>query len=139
MMRRLTEKPLSHHFGGWRLGFDEEVDVSSLGELRTIARQARKSGPRAKARNPDNKVAALFLAPWLIGLVFLTAGPMIASLYLSFTDYNLLKSPIDNPPPWIGLDNYREMFTDPDFWNSVNVMLLYVFISVPIQLVVALL
>lgn len=120
-------------------GFDEEVDVSSLGELRTMARQARKGGPRAKVRNPDNKAAALFLAPWLIGLIFLTAGPMIASLYLSFTDYNLLKSPIENPPPWIGLGNYREMFGDPDFWNSVNVTLIYVLISVPIQLIVALL
>ena len=111
--------------------------MSSLGELRTLARGAR-SRTGSKERHPDNRAAYLFLAPWLIGLIVFTAGPMIASLYLSFTDYNLLQSPIENPPAWVGLGNYAEMFSDPDFWNSFRVTVVYVLVSVPIQLTVAL-
>jgi len=117
---------------------DEEVDVSSLGELRTIAKGTRKNANGAKAKMPDNKAAYLFLLPWIIGLVVFTVGPMLASLVLSFTDYQLLKSPISDPPEWIGLDNYKQMFADPDFWNSFRVTVEYVLVSVPLQLALAL-
>ena len=80
----------------------------------------------------------LFLLPWLVGLVVFILGPMIASLYLSFTDYNLLKSPIKNPPDFIGIDNYTAMFQDPAFWNSFRVTVTYVIVSVPLQLALAL-
>ncbi len=77
----------------------------------------------------------LFLTPWLIGLVILTAGPMLVSLYYSFTDFSLLSS-----ANWIGLDNYERMFTEDDrFLSSVAVTLTYVFVSVPLQLAFALL
>lgn len=82
----------------------------------------------------DGRWAALFLAPWMVGLVALTAGPMLASLYLSFTDYDLLSS-----PSWSGLNNYRRMFTeDPRWWHSVRVTGLYVVVAVPLQLAFAL-
>ena len=42
-----------------------------------------------------------FLAPWLIGFFLLAIGPILASLWLSFTKYNIVR-----PPQWIGLDNY---------------------------------
>jgi multiple sugar transport system permease protein len=112
--------------------------VSSLGELRTLARNARHSGPRIKEKNPDNLAGYLFLAPWLIGLAVFTVGPMLASLYLSFTDYNLLQSPLRNPPEWIGLGNYLDMLGDAAFWNSFRVTVVYVVVSVPLQLLVAL-
>ncbi len=48
----------------------------------------------------------IFLLPWFIGMLF-TIIPFFASLYLAFTDYNLL-----TPPEWIGLDNFREMLAD---------------------------
>jgi len=76
----------------------------------------------------------VFLTPWFIGLVVIVIFPMIASLYLSFTDYNPLGS-----PKWVGLANYVKMFTaDPRYWNSVRVTLVYVVLSVPIQLIFAL-
>lgn len=112
--------------------------MSSLGELRTLARNARHSGPRIKEKNPDNLAGYLFLAPWLIGLAVFTVGPMLASLYLSFTDYNLLQSPLRNPPEWIGLGNYLDMLGDAAFWNSFRVTVVYVVVSVPLQLLVAL-
>jgi len=112
--------------------------VSSLGELRTIALSARRNGERVKERAPDNRAAYLFLLPWLIGIVVFTIGPMLASLYLSFTDYNLLKSPLENPPDFIGLANYTEMLGDAAFWNSFRVTVTYVVVSVPLQLGLAL-
>jgi pectin-derived oligosaccharide transport system permease protein len=76
----------------------------------------------------------LFLTPWLIGLVTITAGPMLASLYLSFTDYNLLGA-----ADWVGLDNYARMLTDdPKFFSALTVTLHYVLLSVPLQLAFAL-
>ena len=112
--------------------------MSSLGELRTIAKSGRRGGSRVTQKTPDNKAAFLFLLPWLLGLLLFTVGPMLASLYLSFTDYNLLKSPIKNPPDWIGLSNYSEMIGDPDFWNSFRITVVYVAVSVPLQLALAL-
>lgn len=105
--------------------------MSSLGELRTMAR-ARKAGSADKA-TPDNKAAYIFLAPWIVGLVVFTIGPMLASLYLSFTDYNLLK-----PPVFSGFDNIERMLNDARLWNSLGVTFTYVVVSVPLQLVFAL-
>lgn len=108
--------------------------MSSLGELRQIAKQARqKGGPRIKSATPDNKPAYLFLAPWLLGLVAFTIGPVIASLVLSFTDYNLLQ-----PPEFIGVDNWIAMTQDARLWNSLRVTFVYVLVSVPLQLALAL-
>jgi multiple sugar transport system permease protein len=81
-----------------------------------------------------NWVGYFFLGPWLIGLIGLTTIPMAASLYLSFTDYDMFTS-----PEWIGLGNYLEMFQDSKYISSVKVTLNYVFISVPISLTFALL
>src|SRR5690606_27017399 len=82
---------------------------------------------------PDNKAAYIFLAPWILGLAVFTIGPMLASLYLSFTDYNLLR-----PPAFSGFDNIGRMLSDARLWNSLWVTLNYVVISVPLQLVFAL-
>ncbi|WP_082613385.1 carbohydrate ABC transporter permease [Bosea sp. Root483D1] len=72
----------------------------------------------------------LFLAPWLAGFFLLTLGPTLVSLYLSFTDFDLLRS-----PQWIGGANYERIFTsDPKFWTSVGVTLSYVALSVPLKL-----
>ncbi|MEO3756165.1 sugar ABC transporter permease [Streptomyces sp. B6B3] len=63
----------------------------------------------------------------------ITIGPVLASLYLSFTDYNLLQ-----PPEFSGFENYTRMFDDPQFWASLKVTLIYVVYSVPLQLALAL-
>jgi multiple sugar transport system permease protein len=75
----------------------------------------------------------VFLVPWFLGLAVFTVGPLLYSLYLSFTDDNLLQS-----PTWVGLANYRKMFTDdPRYLHSVRITLIYVLISVPLKLVIA--
>jgi multiple sugar transport system permease protein len=82
----------------------------------------------------------LFLVPWLIGFFVLTFYPMIYSLYLSFTDYNILQ-----PPKWVGLKNFIVMFSgnaeyvkDSRFMNSLGVTFKFVFVSVPLKLIFAL-
>lgn len=85
-----------------------------------------------KRRN--DRAAYAFLAPWFIGMIMFTVGPILASLYLSFTDYALL-----TPPEWLGLDNYREMLHDTRLHQALLVTFQYVFVSVPVQLGLALL
>jgi multiple sugar transport system permease protein len=94
--------------------------------------------PAATTRTSPRRMARiapwLFLTPWLIGLLAITLGPMLASLYLSFTDYNLL-----GQTNWIGLDNYvRAVSDDNKFLAAVGVTLTYVIASVPLQLAFAL-
>ncbi|MCT8998724.1 carbohydrate ABC transporter permease [Chelativorans intermedius] len=75
-----------------------------------------------------------YVAPYIAGLFVFTAIPFVASLYLSFTDYNLMR-----PPRWAGIDNYVELFTrDRTFRKSLTVTLLYVFMTVPLKLAFAL-
>ncbi len=82
----------------------------------------------------ENLSSYAFLVPWLLGLFLLTLYPMAYSLFLSFTEFNVLQ-----PPRWAGLRNYIVMFTaDGRFLNSLSVTFRYVFISVPLKLVFAL-
>lgn len=76
----------------------------------------------------------VFISPFIIGFLIFTLYPIFASLYLSFTRYDLFTS-----PQWVGLRNYTEMFTeDRKYWQSVKVTFYYVFASVPLRLAFAL-
>lgn len=108
--------------------------MSALGEMSRLKKEPRAVKRKlTDSEKKEERVSYLFLAPWLIGLVGITIGPMAASLYLSFTDYNLLQ-----PPEWTGLDNYLRMFEDTRLHNSLQVTFVYVFVSVPLQLIAAL-
>jgi multiple sugar transport system permease protein len=79
-------------------------------------------------------VGYTFLAPWLLGFLGLTLGPTLASLYLSFTSFDLLRD-----PRFVGLANYERIFTaDVKFWHSMQVTFLYVVLAVPLKLAFAL-
>ncbi|MGY5765236.1 carbohydrate ABC transporter permease [Brachybacterium sp. DNPG3] len=106
--------------------------MSALGELSSMAKNRRKGGPKEK--HPDNRAAMGFMLPWLLGFLGITLIPMIASLYLSFTDYSLLAA-----PEWIGLDNFREMAADTRLHNALKVTFIYVLVGTPLQLIAALL
>lgn len=70
----------------------------------------------------------LFVSPWLIGFLWLTLYPMLASLYYSFTDFQIL-----GDPSWIGLANYQEMFfKDKLFWLATSNTVWYALVSVPL-------
>jgi multiple sugar transport system permease protein len=75
-----------------------------------------------------------FLTPWLIGFLLLAIGPILFSLFLSFTKYNVI-----NPPQWIGLDNYAYMFgRDARFRKALQVTFTFVAFAVPAKLIFAL-
>ncbi|MGW1228460.1 carbohydrate ABC transporter permease [Streptomyces sp. NPDC001478] len=101
---------------------------------------AARSGPGRKTRpapqprgHRENLTGYLFMSPWIAGFLFLIAGPMVFSLYLAFTDYNLFDA-----PKWVGLQNFTDMFADPRWRQSVKVTSWYVVIGTPIKLAAAL-
>ncbi|MEV0902458.1 sugar ABC transporter permease [Actinoplanes sp. NPDC049802] len=91
---------------------------------------ATRAGP---TRKRDNMAAHLFLLPWFAGLLLITAGPVVASFVLGFTDYNLIQ-----PPEFNGLENITRMIGDERLHHALGVTFTYVLISVPLQLAAAL-
>lgn len=75
----------------------------------------------------------LFAMPWILGFIFFTAGPMLFSLYTSFTKYNIIAS-----PKWIGLENYQNLLqNDPLFYKSMANTFWMVLVKMPLVMVVA--
>jgi len=74
----------------------------------------------------------LFILPWVLGFIIFTVGPIIASLALSFTQYDMIL-----PPKFLGLDNYVEMLNDPLFYQSMYNTVYIVVLAVPIGLMVS--
>jgi pectin-derived oligosaccharide transport system permease protein len=111
--------------------------MSAISELSTIHRVKAKTPEEkrlaAKEAGRDNKAGYLFLLPWLIGLVVITIGPLLASLYLSFTNYNLIQA-----PEFTGFENYIRMLHDARLHTALKVTFIYVFVSTPLQLILAL-
>jgi len=87
--------------------------------------------PGYKRREAIN--AYIMLAPWIIGFIVFTAGPMVASIVISFMDWPLLQA-----PKWIGLGNYKFMFKDELFWISLYNTIYYTLIGVPLRVIAAL-
>ncbi len=103
---------------------------------------APTGGPAARTRERSRFAAAkrselfwalVFLSPWLIGFLVFGAGPMLVSLLLSFTEYDIL-----NPPEWIGLNNYVTMFSDDRLIKSIGNTFFYAALHVPLALAIAL-
>ncbi len=68
-----------------------------------------------------------FISPWIVGFLAYFLYPVIASLVLSFTRYNIVQ-----PARWIGLDNYRTLLSDPVFWKSMQVTYEYAIVAIPL-------
>ncbi len=94
--------------------------------LKTVV--SRGFGTRSRRENLEGW---LWASPWIAGFVIFTVGPMIASVYLSLTDYPLLQGPTFN-----GIDNYKQLFTDELILQSLKVTTIYSFVSIPLHLVV---
>lgn len=86
-------------------------------------------------RRKENLVGYLFIAPWLVCFLAFTALPFLASFVLSFTEYNMLSA-----PKFVGFQNYIRMFTnDKLFTTALGVTFKFVFVSIPLRLIFALL
>jgi multiple sugar transport system permease protein len=96
--------------------------------LRAIVPRRRRQGALARR---ETIAFYLCISPWLLGFLLFVLGPMVASLFLSFTRWDLL-----SPAKFIGLRNYQKMFTrDPLFWQSLKVTTIYTSVYVPVELV----
>jgi multiple sugar transport system permease protein len=97
-----------------------------------------KPNLKRKRLSLDKREAAqgyMFVAPWIIGFLCFTGGPLLFSLYASFTNYD-----ITSRMDWVGLRNYQVMFNrDPLFWISLKNTLYYVAIMVPLTTIGSLL
>ncbi len=102
--------------------------------LRTEGTAPRRGFFRLRDKQREAIAGYLFLLPWFMGIIIFTGGPVLTSLYLSFTKYNLL-----SPPQWIGWANYQLLIHDEHYLHSVRVTLTYVLFSVPLKLAFALL
>jgi multiple sugar transport system permease protein len=94
----------------------------ALGQASVAARSSRLS-----LRHKEAIAGYVFIMPAVLGFLLWTVGPMLYSLWLSFHSWNLIQ-----PPKWIGLGNYREMWNDRIFWASVRATLTYAVILVPL-------
>lgn len=98
----------------------------AIGEVR---RPKKRLGP-----SEETFSAWLAISPWIIGFFIFTLGPLLASLYFSFTDYDILSEPV-----WIGWQNYRELLTeDRLFPKAITNTLVYAALYVPLHVVTAL-
>lgn len=98
--------------------------------MNRLFRRSRKRGVLwAEARD-----AYIFILPWVLGFLAFTAGPMLASLYISFTRWEIV-----TPSKWVGFAQYTKLFADDRFWLSLYNTSYYVFLGVPLHLFAALL
>ena len=78
----------------------------------------------------ESAAAYMYVSPWILGFFLFTLIPMAASLYFSFTDYNIIDS-----PTWVGLKNYGDLIHDSSFWQSLKVTLSFAMMALPASLV----
>src|SRR5689334_16512914 len=96
---------------------------------------ATRAAPNRGRRgiSEQTRWAFIFLLPWIIGFVVFTAGPMLATLFLSFTKYSVIK-----PPTLIGLDNYQHLLTDRRIPLALGNTAFYALLHVPLHIVISL-
>lgn len=93
---------------------------------------------RTLALSPSTREALwglVFVAPWLIGLLLFTAGPMVASLAMSLTDFNLVKP---EATKFVGLENYARLASDPTIGQSIVATLKFAVITIPVTMAASL-
>lgn len=108
---------------------------STLQTRNTVVTQpASERLSRSRAAKRRDLIGYAFIAPWLIGFLCFSLGPVLVSLYLSFTKFDLL-----SPAVWIGSENYVRMFSqDPRFYQALKVTFTYMLWEVPLKLSFAL-
>ncbi len=88
--------------------------------------------PHRTRRQRERRRLILFALPWVLGVTFLHAGPMLMAAGLSMTDWVFTSS-----PTWRGADHYRTLMTDDLFWTSLRNSAYYAAITVPVGVALA--
>ncbi|SFS96619.1 sugar ABC transporter permease [Paenibacillus sp. 453mf] len=95
--------------------------------------QKLKSAGRSRYLRSEGRWGLLMVSPYLIHFIVFVAGPLLVSLYFSFSDYDML-----TPPQWIGTENYNKLFNEPLFWKSLWNTIYFAILFVPLQTILAL-
>lgn len=103
--------------------------------MAAISRSAPQTRGLSPLRRREINWGLLFLSPWIIGFIAFTALPMIASLVMSFTNYNPIQP---EATQFLGLANYQRLVTDPQLLNAIGVTLRFALISVPLSILLPL-
>ena len=114
------------------IGGSETLAEVEPGALSAALGNRDRPKRRQRRGSDDTAVAYVMLIPWILGMLF-TIIPFGVSLWLAFTDYNLLQ-----PPEWIGFDNFIRLFQDPKIATATRVTLVYTLLAVPISIAAAL-
>lgn len=113
--------------------------MSSVSAAQTAPGPSRARRWAAGFREKETWTAYLFIFPWVFGFVVLTLGPMIFSLYYSFTNYGVQQIAGLEETKTVGLKNYRQLFDDPKIAASLKNTFIYTVMMVPGKIIVALL
>ena len=100
----------------------------------TLAR--RLSAPTSQLTPLERREALwgfLFISPWLVGFLLFTLLPTLATLGLSFTNFNLSSTA---PFRFVGLKNYQDMLADPQVWASLRVTFTFAALWLPVTMIV---
>lgn len=89
-----------------------------------------RMSPMAKR---EERYFYLCISPWIAGFLIFTAGPIVASLFFSFCNYDVV-----TPPNWVGIQNYKRLISDPLFWQSLKVTSYFSLASVPLGIILSL-
>ncbi len=99
--------------------------------LRGSHQSPRKAG-RGSLERREERAFYLFISPWIIGFILFSAGPLLGSLVISFTEWSLLASPL-----WNGIANYKRLVADPLFWQALGNTLYYAMGSITLGLILS--
>ena len=102
--------PHEVHWGGYFVGYGVLIVIPFVGIYFALIRNRRTR----MYRRGETANAMMFISPWLIGLICLTAGPILFSIVLSFSRYDVL-----SPARYVGFDNYLDLYHDGLFYKSL--------------------
>ncbi|MEZ4862893.1 MAG: sugar ABC transporter permease [Caldilineaceae bacterium] len=105
----------------------------ALARLQRFRDETQQPTRRGKISHREELQFYLFISPWLIGFIFFTGGPVLASMGISLTDWSVLKD-----PTFVGVGNYVEMFAkDPYFVRSLVNTIYFVGVSIPLGMILS--
>ncbi|MBI3910588.1 MAG: extracellular solute-binding protein [Armatimonadetes bacterium] len=151
--QRVVQKELDKVFSRERhpvLPWTYPVAVGALALAAALAAfvlAARRAGRVGRLMRGEVRAGYLFAGPWIVGFLCLTAGPILASVFFSFCDYDVLHS-----PRWVGLTNYAELLgtqplptaspgraaSDPIFWKALGNVAYLSLLGIPLGMLVSL-
>ena len=112
--------------------FNEMIDTT---EALVVPTRIGRPRWHATPTGRESLWGVVFIGPWIVGLVLFTAGPMLASLILSLTNFDLVHP---DAVRFIGLDNYARMVSDPNVLKSLIVTFRFAILAIPLTMIASL-